>query len=573
MHYATYDRDHFGSIAEYEFNVLEGVRPACIWERLAIQRHINDMDRAANDPKYPYRFDFAKALEAIRFMECFPHVDGKWAKGTLAERLIQLSPWQKWIVACLFGWVKKSNGLRRFSLAYICVPRKNGKSTFAALIALYLLTMDEEVGAEVYCGATNKEQAEKVFDPARQMAIKQQEFCDAHDIGVHAKKLYRESDGAILTTLIGDPGDGDNPHGWIADEYHEHPNDKLVETMQTGQGAREQGLGIIITTAGFNHEGPCFAQQEEAQRVLKGDAVDDELFTIIYTIDKEIDWKSDLALEMANPNWGISVIPEKIISQRNRAIQNTRKQAAFKTKHLDLWVSSKESWLNPEDWLRAKVPDDFDWNQFKGEQSGLGLDLSESKDLTSKVNCFKKYIDGKAHYFFKSRNYTTEAQAEEKKDTYAKWVEQDYLYACDGSMIDYDDVKYDVSVDCENYIVGEVFFDPKGAAYMAQQLKNDLDIEPVRFEQNYTNFTPIMNDFEALLLDGRIHHDGNPCFTWMVENMVAKETMDGKGKRPVKPSKEKKIDGGVAMLLSFAGVYVPDDEDSYDSIYNYSDLS
>lgn len=573
MHYPTFDRDHFGHIAEYEYNVLEGARAACLWERLAVERHIKDMDRAANDPNYPYRFDFAKALEAIHFMECFPHVKGKWSRAaSLQNKLIELSPWQKWIAACIFGWVKKSDGLRRFSLAYICVPRKNGKSIFAALVGLYLYAADGEPGAEVYCGATNKDQAKEVFVPARLMAIQQADYCEAYDIGIHKGKLFREHDGAVFEPVIGDPGDGSSPHCWIADEYHEHKDDRFVDTMQTGQGAREQGLGLIITTAGFNHEGPCYAQQEELQRVLKGDVVDDELFGIIYTIDKDVDWKSDRALEMANPNWGVSVIPGRIRPMRDRAIVNVRKQGAYKTKHLNQWVSSKDAWLNPEDWLRGKVASDFDWDQFIGEESGLGLDLSESKDLTAKVNCFKQFINGKPHYFFKSKSYTTEAQAAEKKDLYGKWVDEGLLHACDGNMIDYDDVRHDVGEDAENYIVEQVFFDPKGAAYMAQQLKNDLDIEPVRFEQNYTNFTPIMNDFEALLLDGRIHHDGNPCFSWMVENMIAKETMDGKGKRPVKPSKDKKIDAGVAMLLSFAAVYVPDDEQVYESVYNQGEL-
>ncbi|MFL0802578.1 MAG: terminase large subunit [Agarilytica sp.] len=559
MQYATYTRDHWADIAAYEDSVVSGDRPACQWEKLAIKRHLKDLD-SANEDDYPYYFDFDKALEPIHFIECFTHVKGKWSRGkSLAEKLIQLSPWQKWIIASIFGWRNKADGLRRFSLVYICVPRKNGKSVLAAGLSLFMLAADGEEGAEVYCGATTEKQAWEVFRPAKKMAAQQRLFTSAHGVEIHAKKLEKTSDGSRMEPLIGKPGDGSSPSFWVADEYHEHENDVFVDTMITGQGAREQGLGLIITTAGDNHEGPCFATEEDLKAILSGAVEDETFFGVVYTIDKDIDWRSVTALEMANPNMGVSVFRKNLLSQLARAKRSPRKQSTYKNKHLDVWVSARDAWLNMEYWIPAKQV--FDLDDFLGWECGLGADLSESKDLTAIVKCFKKIIDGKDHYYFSGTYYTTEEQAKENKN-YAQWIDDGHLVECDGAMIDYVQIEEDLEAEAEKYDIEHCFFDPKGAANLAQRVQNNIGIEAVRFEQSYTNFSPIMKDFESLLLDDRIHHDGNPCLTWMVGNIIAKTTMDGKDYRPVKASAKKKIDGGVAMLMAFANIYTPEDDDN-----------
>ena len=79
-----------------------------------------------------------------------------------------LAPWQAFVVGSLFGW-QRGDGLRRFRTAYCAVPRKNGKSTLSAGIALYLLVADGEQGAEIYSAATTRDQARIVFDEAKRM--------------------------------------------------------------------------------------------------------------------------------------------------------------------------------------------------------------------------------------------------------------------------------------------------------------------------------------------------------------------------------------------------------------------
>lgn len=574
MPYPTFSRDHLADIEAYEDSVIDGTRIACKWERLAIQRQLRDLERQ-EDPDFPYYFDCEAALRPIRFIECFPHIKGALASGgSFEERLIAISPWQKWFVGCGFGWRKKESGLRRFSLIELYVSRKAGKSTIAAPLGLYMLTADGESGAEVYCGATTQNQAQEVFTPAYLMARASTDFRKRFAVETsgtykNPKGIFETENNGKFIPLIGKPGDGSNPSFWICDEYHEHVTNDFVDTMVSGQGARLQGLGLIITTAGSNPLGPCHQQQKELEEILAGTREAENRFGIIYTADESVPWDSMEALEMANPNMGITPTVEYLQEQLHAAKQSPRLQNRFKIKNLNQWVTAKEAWLNVVH-INAAV-EDLDIEDFRGQTAGMGLDLSESDDLTAKVVCFEKQIEGKSHYYFFGRYYAAEAKVNEI-ELYQQWVRHGHLISCDGSMIDYEQVELDVQSWLEIFYIEQLFFDPAGAAQMAQRINNSFEIEAVKFAQSYTNYSPIMRDFEGLLKSGRIHIENNPCLQWMLGNIVAKETMDGKYIRPVKETRMAKIDGGVALLQAFAVVYTPElDDGSSQSMVDIND--
>lgn len=554
----TFTKDHLADVEAYANSVLSGERPAGKYERLAVERESRDLARIGNDD-WPYYFDSAAAVEAIQFVETFPHVKGKWASAIGHERYLSLAGWQKWCLAQMFGWKHKETGLRRFRSDTIIVPRKNGKSTLVAPIALYMLTKDGEAGAEVYCGATNQKQANEVFNPAKKMAKRQPKFVKKFDIEVHAQWIENRQTDGKFERLIGNPGDGSSPHCYIGDEYHEHPDDNQRETMTTGMGAREQPKEILITTAGDNWFGPCGTHQKECQEILEGTRTDETVFAIIYTIDKGVDWQSEKAMIMANPNYGISVNKTFLQTQLNKAQQSPRKQSAYKTKHLNIWVGAKDSWLNMEKWKQV-ADEDLCRTDFEGEECTKGIDLSESDDLTSEVECFTRSIDGKLHYYFFATTYTTEAKADEI-DIYRDFIDEGDLIACDGDAIDYDEVERGIIAGAETAFATGLFYDPAGAAPIAQRVQNESSIEAIKVSQNFTNFSPAMKEFENLLKQKRIHHNGDSVMAWCLGNVIAKETSDGKYIRPVKAHKDNKIDTAVAMLLAFIGAWQPDEDD------------
>jgi phage terminase large subunit-like protein len=563
---------HLDDIKSYCDAVISGERPACKWEILAVKRHLRDLDRQGT-AAFPYVFDEIKAQRIINFGELFPHVKGKWAARVGKENRIKLEPWQKFNFAMIFGWLHMNSGLRKYRIIYLCVPRKNAKSVKAAIIGLYMLVEDGEYGAEIYCGATSEKQAWEVFRPAQKMAEKQAAFSRTYGITSHAKKLEcdshgrkplengrrRMADGSRFEPVIGKPGDGASPSCAVLDEVHEHTDDTLYDSMLTGMGAREQPLLVAITTAGSNIAGPCYSIQKDVERMLQGEE-NEELYGMIYTVDDtEEEWKTELGIIKANPNVGVSVDMDFLKARVKDAIRSPRKMSIVKTKHFNIWVTAKNAWLNMLDWSRAADPK-LSEDDFIGEQAKLGGDLSECDDLTAAVKCFRRNINGLYHYYLFGRYYTTEAKAAEHEH-YAGWIEQDYLIACDGDVIDTEDVEEHIKQDAELFTIDQFFYDPHGAADLALRLSKHHDIEAVKFGQSYTNFSAPMRDFERLLKAGRIHHDGNPCLTWMFGNVVAKETEDGKMMRPVKEGKDNKIDGAVAAIMAFTACYRPEDDD------------
>ena len=231
-------RDYATIARRYAEDVRDGLIPACRLVQLACERHLADLDRQEDDG-FAYVFDEAKAVAVCRFVELMPHTKGKWARGNAPLRM---EPWQVFITACVFGWVRKADGLRRFRVVYIEVPRKNGKSAWSSAIGLYMLAADGEEGAEVYSGATTEKQAKIVFEAAQKMARRTDAYREAFGVEVMASNISIAEDGSKFEPVIGKPGDGSSPSCAIVDEFHEHQTDDLYDTMWTGMGAREQPL-------------------------------------------------------------------------------------------------------------------------------------------------------------------------------------------------------------------------------------------------------------------------------------------------------------------------------------------
>ncbi|WP_257282122.1 terminase large subunit [Endozoicomonas sp. ISHI1] len=535
---------HVNAANKYARDVVSGRIPACKWVKLACQRHLDDLNKKGND--WLYRFDKDKAENVCNFIELLPHVKAKWGQR---KELISLEPWQAFNFCCVFGWVRKKDGHRRFREVYNAIPRKNGKSVMAAGVALVCFAADGEYGAEVYSGATTEKQAWEVFSPAKKMVQKTPELREEAGIEVNAKNLAILEDGSKLEPLIGDPGDGSSPSCALIDEYHEHKTSNLYDTMRTGMGARSQPLLYIITTAGFNISGPCFEKQKEVEAMLEGTLPNEELFGIIYTIDPEDDWTDPASLRKANPNMGVSVSEDFLLSELQNAINITSRQNKFKTKHLNIWCNAKDAWLNLQQW--EKCGRKMSIEDFRGVDCWDGLDLASRLDICSHVKLFKKHIDGKDHYYCFGRHYLPEntinaSDNNKNRDAYQNWVNMCALTATDGDEIDFNQIKDEVLEQAEDCPPNEIAYDQWRATQLAHQLEEE-GASTIEVKQGYA-LSPAMRELEAAIQSGRFHHDGNPVMTWMASNVVTREL---KGNLcPMKESNDRKIDGMVALLMA-----------------------
>jgi phage terminase large subunit-like protein len=546
-------RPHVEKSLSYAKRVAAGKILACKWVKLACRRHLKDL-RQARGKRFPFKFDAAKAETACRFAELLPHVKGQWAQPQVGKpNRIKLEPWQCFHRSMLFGWVEKATGFRRFRVSYLEVPRKNGKSVGAAIDGLYFFAADGEYGAEAYSGAVTEKQAWEVFRPAKQMAERTPEFLEQFGVQVNAKSLTILKTGARFEPIIGKPGDGASPSLSITDEYHEHPDSAQFDTMVTGMGARQQPLADVITTAGEDIGGPCYALRERVQKMLEG-AKDERLFGIIYTIDEGDDWTSEVALRKANPNFDVSVSGSYLREQQRAAINDARLQNVFKTKHLDVWCSARSPFMNMEWWHRCEDPT-LTPEQFVGEPAAFGADLASRLDLTSVVRVFRREIEGEPHYYAFGRHYVPRAAVDDPKNRhYQGWAHSGHLTATEGNDTDYDVLAKDVLEDGKLHSLALFLADPWNCRAVTDILKREGIDEKAVLEvpQQVQHLSAPMKDLEAAVCAGRFHHTGDPVLTYAVSNVTVRPDAN-ENIFPRKDRPENKIDPAVALVLAFKG--------------------
>lgn len=531
----------YPAVAEqYARDVISGKIPAGKYIKLACQRHLDDLDWQSDDG-FAFRFDAKAATKACTFIELMPHTKGKWAAQ---KQTLKLEPWQAFFVAVIFGWLRRKDNTRRFRKALLLVPRKNGKSALAAAIGLYMLVADGEHGAEVYSGATSEKQAWEVFRPARLMARKRPDMCSHYGLGVNASNLHILANESRFEPLIGKPGDGASPSCAIVDEYHEHETDQMFSTMETGMGAREQPLMLVITTAGDNIAGPCYAMQDEAQKMLEGTRQDDETFALVYGVDEGDEWTDPDVLRKANPNFGVSVGEDFLLARQKEAMSSPRKAGVFKTKHLNIWVQSRAAYFNVARYMQAadaglKLAD------FIGQECIIGVDLAEKRDLTA-IELVFRHKDGFARF---GRYYAPEETVEQPENEHFRtWRDTGRLIQTDGAVTDQREILADILEDLERFDVREVTFDPWHSRQMAVELM-EQGVACVEFANRPSLMNEPMRELDALIADGRLYHDGCAAFTWMLSNVV-NGTRTSDLHRPAKERPDNKIDGPVATLMA-----------------------
>jgi phage terminase large subunit-like protein len=559
-------QSHAARATAYARRVVAGKIPACRWVKRACQRHLDDLAHARTKA-FPFRFDAAKAERACRFAELMPHVKGHWALPVKGKtNRIRLEPWQSFRRSMVFGWVEKGTGLRRFREAYTEVPRKNAKSTDAAIDGLYCFAADGEFGAEVYSGAVTEKQAWEVFRPAKQMAERTPEFRERFGVEVHAKNLSIAATGSRFEPVIGKPGDGASPSLSITDEYHEHPDSTQYDTMVTGMGARRQPLALVITTAGDNIGGPCYAMRDRVQKMLEGLQADERLFGIIYTIDEGDDWTTEAALRKANPNYDVSVSGAYLLAQQQKAIASSREQGIFKTKHLNVWVTARDAWMNMEWWHRAADPG-LRAGDLAGEPCAVGADLASRLDLTSVIRVFTRTVDGVPHYFAFGRHYAPRATVHAPANQhYRGWERDGRLIVTDGTDTDYERAADDLMADATTQGLDTLSVDPWNARALTDPLKRAglEESKIIEVPQRVQYLSPAMKDLEAAVKAGRFHHDGDPVLAWAISNVTVREDPNG-NIFPRKDRPENKIDPAVALILAMGRAVITPEVSVYET--------
>lgn len=529
---------------EYARAVVAGEIKACKWTRLACQRQLDDLEREAADD-WPWVFDHDRAERPCAFIELLPHIKGKWARE---GRLIQLEPWQCFIITTLFGWVHHETRLRRFLEAYEEVPRKNAKSTKGSGVLLYMLAADGEHGAECYTAATTRDQARIVFDDAKGMAERTPDLRTYLGVAImqHSLTVAHTASKAAPLAAEGSTLDGLNVHFALLDELHAHKTRAVYDVIDTARGAREQSLLWTITTSGTDRSGICYERRTHVAKVLERVIRDDRIFGIIYTIDEGDDPFDPSVWAKANPNFGVSVMPDDMAAAARKAEAMPSALSNFLTKRLNVWVSGESPWMDMRAWERCAEPKLQQIGDFAGAKAWIGLDLAQKKDFAALCIVFEQ--DGLWNVC--TRLYLNELAIQESGNAHLSgWARQGYVQVTDGDITDFDVVADDLRMLCREFDVQEIAFDPALSMYFAGKLIEE-GLPLVEITQRAMFFTPPLIQVENLVLEKKLRHDGNLVMSWMVSNLVVKVSKFNELRSPTKERPENKIDGPIAMLMA-----------------------
>lgn len=532
----------------YSRAVMAGEIPVCKWTRLAVERQLADLAREPG-PDWPWVFSSEAARRPCVFTEGLPHIKGKWARE---RRLIELEPWQCWILTTVFGWVHRETGLRRYREGYVEVPRKNAKSTLSSGLALFMLAGDGEHGAEVYSAATTRDQARIVFDDARAMAERTpglREWCGVA-IMQHSLTVAATSSKFMPLAAEGSTLDGLNVHFAVIDELHAHKTRAVYDVIDTARGAREQSLLWNITTAGTDRSGICYERRTHVTKLLDGVIEDPAVFGVIYTIDDGDDPFQPTSWAKANPNWNKSVLPDDMEASARKAEAMPSALSNFLTKRLNVWVSGESPWMDMRAWERCAAPALRDLSAYAGQgiKVWAGLDLAQKKDFAALCMVFEHPTQ--QSWCVHTRLYLNELAIQESGNAHLSgWARQGYVTVTDGDITDFDVVAEDMRQLCRDFDVQEIAFDPALSMYFAGKLIEE-GLPLVEITQRALFFTPPLIQVENLVLEKKLFHDGNPVMSWMVSNLVVKESKFNELKAPTKERPENKIDGPIAMLMA-----------------------
>lgn len=546
----------------YAESVASGSIVACKWVRLACQRHLDDLVRGQ---ERGLRFDEAAAAHAIDFFQFCRHSKGEWAGQT-----VTLEPWQQFIVWNVFGWMRPDDEsgelVRRFKTAWVEVARKNGKSTFASGIGLYMLDADGEPGAEVYSGATKKDQAKITFDESTRMVKASPSL--RKRIRPFRNNLHIPNTACKYEPLGRDTDsmDGLNTHCAIIDEVHAHKSREMWDLLDTSTGSRRQPLLLGITTAGTGSQTLWGNQHEYAEKVLEGIIQDDRFFAIIYTLDPPPkrdehgnivepgdDWDDERCWIKANPNLGVS---KKLSDLRDKALKAKEMPASFDSflrRELNVSTSAVSRWINLQQWEKCGSPVNSDG--LLGRTCYMGLDLSSTTDITACILAFPPTCDGDPYQtvmrFYLPRE-NMHQRVKRDRVPYDVWVRQGFITATPGNVIDYDFILADVDELMTRYDVAEVAYDPWGATQIQTKLaemRSDNEDWLVQFRQGFASMSPAMKALERLYMAGQLAHGNNPVLNWMASNLVVRID-PAENVKPDKAKSTERIDGMVALAMA-----------------------
>lgn len=553
-------------IYEYHNKINDGSIIVGKWIRLLYDRLINGLNEKQ------FFFNEQKAGHVIEWIEshCY-HTEGPKAPSPL-----KLELWQKACLSVIYGIVDENNK-RYFREIALIMARKNGKSLFASSIAKYEW-QHGGYGSRVYCLAPKLDQTDIIYNSIWQQTMLDPEYQNLKaevqaGIKYHERKTVDDSElpkhrmsdlyiAALNSTVkkiafSERKSDGFNPSLTICDEIASWQGDKglkMYEVMKSGMGAREMGenpsLLLSCSTAGYV-EGSIYDEIiKRATRFLLGESKETKLCPFLYIIDDIEKWNDIEELKKSNPNLGVSVSEDYLKEEMAIAESSLSKRAEFIVKYACLKQNSSLAWL-PASVVQNMCGDPLDLEEFRGCYAVVGIDLSQTTDLTSA--CFLIQKDGHIYVFSKFWLPNERIDEASQRDglPYNIYIQRGLMATSGDNFVDYHDCFDWILSTAKKYklYVQMVGYDRYSAQYLVQDLKG----AGFRTDDVYQgdNLWVVLQEMEGLFKDGKVHIGDNDLLKVHLLNSAIKMSVErGRGKL-VKLNASSHIDGVAAMSDAF----------------------
>ena len=542
-------------LVEYSRAVLAGGVPACQKHKWACQRFLQDLEREGTNA-FPFVFDEAAALRFLSWMRLFRH-----RKGVLAGERIDPHIIQRFIFGNIYGWRHMETGYRRFRKAYWQVGRKNAKSQSLACVGTYELMAFGAGASEVYCAATKKEQARIVWTEAEKMMRQCRELEGAFRVAYH--KIEHLPTGSVMAALSKEDrkeGDGFNPQCAIIDEYHAHDTAEIYDILDSGMGARPEPLLVVITTAGYELNHPCYRiEYQYVSQILEPDSgvENEQYFVMINELDRDEggelldDIKDESVWVKANPilaSYDVGL--DYLRGQLQAALDAPEKMRTFLTKNMNVWLDQREAgYMNMGKWKACAASEDNPMPDLTGKECYVGVDLSAKIDLTSVAVEFP-LGDGK--YALITHSFIPADRLRERMATdkmpFDLWAKQGWLTTIPGAVVDQQVIiDWIETMAAENgWVVREVCVDPWNATQFNIELQK-LNYVVAEIIQGHRTLSEPTKNFRERVLEGKVIHNGSPVTSWAMGNAVTRPDHNGNIMLDKSKSRER-IDPAAAIM-------------------------
>ena len=506
-----------------------------------------------------------------------------------------LAPWQEEALTEIFGQLD-DEGNRRIKMAYFEVPKKAGKTEWAAGLVLFVLAADPNPGCQVYGAAAATRQAMNVYRAACKMVEQSKLLKKRLRVLRGTNRIVRRDDPDSFYAAVaadGDLSDGVNPAFVIADELHRWRTRKQLENwdvLSLGGIARRQPLTIAITTAGVQNESPlAWRLHEKTRRIEDGVVQDPSFLGRIYGAEGKDDWSAETTWIKANPslrqNGGFLDIA-RIREQYEASLSDPESQRAFRRYYLNIWDqkeyraidlakwdASRGSWaaagLLPKgsEERARRLPDEL-MARFRRRPCWAGVDLSMTTDLTAVAFVFPCDDDGYdvLPFFWIPEDGIRKRELRDGMP-YRSWVSQGFIESSAGNVIDYRDVKARLEWGAQIFDLKEIGFDPWNSRQLSVTLGEE-GYSCVEIRQGVAILSEPSKKLLELVTSGKLYHGGHPVLRWNASCVTAKEQNDNlMFTKPERSKNASRIDGIAATVnaLARAIVAAPEKPSVYES--------